>query len=103
MLPEPGFSRQIGGGHPSSHPAAQHRAQLAALGGRNPAIQYFDSAVQRQAERPQQQVERLVVRADGDLTQCQVRLLISPHGEVEPVAQRFSSGGKTRIRHRSRF
>ena len=81
--------REIGGRHALVDASLEELRDLRALGLREPRVEKRLEPVERQVQRVQQQVGRLVVGVVGAVTEGELRLAEARDGEAQPVAQRL--------------
>ena len=88
-IAEPGFVRQVGGGHALVDPPLEQLRDLRALGLRQPRIEERFETIERQVQRVQQQVGRFVVGVGRAVAEGEPRLAETRHRVAQPVAQRL--------------
>ena len=88
-IAEPRLVREVGGGHALVDPALEELRDLRALGLREPRVEERLEPVERQVQRVQQQIGRLVVGVVGAVAERELRLAEARDGEAQPVAQRL--------------
>ena len=98
LVAEPGFPREVGRGRAVHDAATEDIRELPPLGRAELARQHLGSAVERQVERAQDEVERLVVGAGRDLPECEAVLAVERRDCREPA-----TGGGQRRKGRERI
>jgi hypothetical protein len=86
VVAEQRLLREVGGGSVVDGAAEEDLAHGLGLHGRHAAAQHGLVAIHRDAEGVQEEIERLVVRGGGDLSEREALALVERLGPAEPVA-----------------